>query len=50
MMDEVAKYCYAIRKPIVFIIDGLNENPYPERFAVSLEKFLKRFMAFDFVK
>ena len=50
MMDEVAKYCYAIRKPIVFIIDGLNENPYPEHFAISLEKFLKRFLAFDFVK
>lgn len=50
MMDELAKYCNAKRKPVVFIVDGLNENPSPEHFALSMEKFLKRFLAFDFVK
>lgn len=50
MMNELAKYCSAKRKPIVFIIDGLNENPHPVQFADSLVSFIKRFLSFDFVK
>ena len=47
---EVATYCKYKRSPIIFIIDGLNENPVPDVFASQLEVFLEMILQYDCVK
>ena len=49
-IKEVATYCKYKRCPIVFIIDGLNENPIPDVFASNLEVFLDLVLQYDCVK
>ncbi len=49
-IKEVATYCKYKRCPIVFIIDGLNENPLPNVFASNLEIFLDLVLLYDCVK
>jgi len=49
-IKEVATYCKYKRSPIIFIIDGLNENPQPDVFASNLEVFLELVMQYDCVK
>lgn len=50
MMSQLNLYCASKRKPIIFIIDGLNENPHPEEFCRMLVGFIKQFLAYDFCK
>ena len=49
-IKEVATYCKYKRCPIIFIIDGLNENPLPDVFASNLEVFLDMVLQYDCVK
>lgn len=49
-INEVATYCKYKRCPIIFIIDGLNENPQPDVFASHLEVFLDMVLQYDCVK
>ena len=49
-INEVATYCKYKRCPIIFIIDGLNENPLPDVFASNLEVFLDMVSQYDCVK
>ena len=49
-IKEVATYCKYKRCPVIFIIDGLNENPQPDVFASNLEVFLELVMQYDCVK
>lgn len=49
-VKEVATYCKYKRCPIIFIIDGLNENPVPDVFASKLEVFLELILQYDCVK
>lgn len=49
-IKEVATYCKYKRCPIIFIIDGLNENPQPDVFASHLEVFLDMVLQYDCVK
>lgn len=49
-IKEVATYCKYKRCPIIFIIDGLNENPQPDMFASHLEVFLDMVLQYDCVK
>lgn len=49
-IKEVATYCKYKRCPIIFIIDGLNENPQPDVFASHLEVFLDLVLQYDCVK
>lgn len=49
-IKEVATYCKYKRCPIIFIIDGLNENPMPDVFASHLEVFLDLVLQYDCVK
>ena len=49
-IKEVATYCKYKRCPIIFIIDGLNENPVPDVFCSHLEVFLDLVLQYDCVK
>ena len=49
-IKEIATYCKYKRCPVIFIIDGLNENPKPEVFASHLEVFLDLVLQYDCVK
>lgn len=49
-IKEVSTYCKYKRCPIIFIIDGLNENPLPDVFASQLEVFLDLVLQYDCVK
>ncbi len=49
-IKEVATYCKYKRCPVIFIIEGLNENPQPDVFASNLEVFLELVMQYDCVK
>ena len=49
-IKEVATYCKYKRCPIIFIVDGLNENPQPDVFASHLEVFLDMVLQYDCVK
>lgn len=49
-IKEVATYCKYKRSPIIFIIDGLNENPQPDVFSSNLEVFLDLVLQYDCVK
>ncbi len=49
-INEAATYCKYKRCPIIFIIDGLNENPKPDIFASNLEVFLDLILQYDCVK
>lgn len=49
-IKEVATYCKYKRCPIIFVIDGLNENPQPDVFASHLEVFLDMVLQYDCVK
>lgn len=49
-IKEIATYCKYKRCPIIFIIDGLNENPQPDVFASHLEVFLDMVLQYDCVK
>lgn len=49
-IKEVATYCKYKRCPMIFIIDGLNENPVPDVFASHLEVFLDMVLQYDCVK
>jgi len=49
-INEIATYCKYKRCPIIFIIDGLNENPLPDVFASHLEVFLDLVLQYDCVK
>lgn len=49
-IKEVETYCKYKRCPIIFIIDGLNENPLPDVFASNLEVFLDMVLQYDCVK
>lgn len=49
-IKEVATYCKYKRCPVIFIIDGLNENPQPDVFASHLEVFLDMALQYDCVK
>ncbi len=49
-IKEVATYCKYKRCPIIFIIDGLNENQRPDVFASNLEVFLDLVLQYDCVK
>ena len=49
-IKEVATYCKYKRCPIIFIIDGLNENPLPDVFASNLEVFLDLILQYACVK
>lgn len=49
-IKEVATYCKYKRCPMIFIIDGLNENPIPDVFASHLEVFLDMVLQYDCVK
>ena len=52
--DETIKglstYCNYKRCPVIFIIDGLNENPIPETFSRKLQVFLDAVLQYDCVK
>ena len=52
--DETIKglstYCKYKRCPVIFIIDGLNENPIPETFSRKLQVFLDAVLQYDCVK
>ena len=49
-INEIATYCKYKRCPVIFIIDGLNENPKPDVFASHLEVFLDLVLQYDCVK
>ena len=49
-IKEISTYCKYKRCPIIFIIDGLNENPQPDVFASHLEVFLDLVLQYDCVK
>jgi hypothetical protein len=40
-LGELKNYCEAKQRPMIFIIDGLNENLSPRDFSQHLETFLK---------
>lgn len=50
LMEQLTLYSSSKRKPIIFVIDGLNENPHPDDFCRMLVAFLKRLLAYDFCK
>ena len=49
-MEQLTLYSSSKRKPVIFVIDGLNENPHPDDFCRMLVAFLKRLLAYDFCK
>lgn len=50
LMEQLTLYSSSKRKPVIFVIDGLNENPHPDDFCRMLVAFLKRLLAYDFCK
>lgn len=50
LMEQLELYCSSKRKPVILVIDGLNENPYPDEFCRALVGFLKRILNYDFCK
>ncbi len=50
VMKQISSYCSSKRKPILLVIDGLNENPHPDEFCRTLVGFLKRIQSYDFCK
>lgn len=50
LMEQLALYSHSKRKPVILVIDGLNENPHPDEFCRTLVAFLKRLLAYDFCK
>ena len=43
-------YCHKHEKPLVIIIDGLNENPKTRTFASSMASFLNEICLYDYVR
>lgn len=50
ILDGFESYCLNKDKPLVIIIDGLNENPKVKTFASSLQRFLQEISKYSFVR
>lgn len=50
LLNTIKNFCYEIQKPLIIIIDGINESPNTKAFSDSLESFISDMQDYDFIK
>lgn len=50
IMEQIQVYCKYKRKPLILLIDGINENSNPNEFVPNLERFIQSTLQYNCVK
>ncbi len=49
-LDTIKELCSQLQKPLIIIIDGINENSDTKTFSTNLESFISDMQDYDFIK